>query len=224
MPVTYRAQCSMWRDSVAERDAMQINPVFHDTGLTSDPDDLADDLIQGIKTIIGTGKQLRVRLYELPGGPGPNYPVAEKTLYVGSAPSSVVPREIALCLSFYSENNVKRKRGRLYIPMAAGNTTAADMVGRPTTSLRDLLASQWPPLFQGLGGVDVDWSIWSELDQQHRPVTDWWIDDEWDIQRRRGLRGTTRTKGTTSEAGLLQVPLVALPDGVALDAPDPDSR
>src|SRR3954454_9547438 len=209
MAQTYRAQISVWRDSVAERDAMMINPVFHDNGLTSSPDTLANDLVTGIEGIVGTGKQIRVRLYELPCGTPPNSPVAEKTKYVGSSPASAVPREVALCLSFYAGNNVKRRRGRVYIPMAWGTTSPSDMSARPSSGTRSLIASKYPPLFTGLGGLDVDWSVWSELDHAHHAVTDWWIDDEWDIQRRRGLRGTTRTKGTTSEESLTTAFLVA---------------
>ena len=69
---------------------------------------------------------------------------------------------------------------------------------RPSQTTRDKVA-ELAPILAALGGVDVDWSVWSKVDGQARAVTNWWIDDEWDTQRLRGLRGATRTEGTTTE-------------------------
>jgi hypothetical protein len=48
-----------------------------------------------------------------------------------------------------------------------------------------------PPRLNGL-----DWTVASTVDKVARNVTNYWVDDEWDIQRRRGYRGTTRNLGT----------------------------
>jgi len=197
MSVTYRASIAVWGDSLASTDAMCINPCFHDTGLTSDPQSLATALCTAVVALIGASRQVRVRLYDV-NGTKPIYPAGEKQLSTGLAAVSTIPREIALCLSFYATDNQPRKRGRLYIPMAIAGASPADMTVRPSSAMRSIV-SNWVPIFTGLGGVDVDWVVFSKKDNVSRPVTDWWIDDEWDIQRSRGLRGGVRTKGTTTE-------------------------
>jgi len=197
MAVTYRASIAVWGDSLASTDAMCINPCFHDTGLTSDPQSLATALCTAVVALIGASRQVRVRLYDV-NGTKPIYPAGEKQLNTGLAAVSTIPREIALCLSFYATENQPRKRGRLYIPMAIAGAAPADMTVRPSSAIRSIVAN-WVPIFTGLGGVDVDWVVYSKKDNVSRPITDWWIDDEWDIQRSRGLRGGVRTKGTTTE-------------------------
>jgi hypothetical protein len=68
---------------------------------------------------------------------------------------------------------------------------------RPTSAVRNRVA-ELVPILAGLGGLDVDWVVYSRVTDTARKVTNWWVDDAWDIQRRRGLRPTTRTEGTTS--------------------------
>jgi hypothetical protein len=53
-------------------------------------------------------------------------------------------------------------------------------------------------IFSNLGGVDVDWIVWSEKDKAAHKVTNWFVDDGWDVVRSRRLKATTRTTGTTS--------------------------
>jgi hypothetical protein len=40
--------------------------------------------------------------------------------------------------------------------------------------------------------------VYSPTTGQTKKVEHWWVDDEWDTQRRRGLRATTRDEGTVS--------------------------
>lgn len=186
-------------DGVLPRDAMMVNPVINDTVGGGDIAAIclewANELTQKLAWS-GTGPQIQVKAYDVEKKPhGP--PAHTTTLRAGQSLTSVVPREIALCLSFYSEFNAKRRRGRLYFP-AAWLTTTAGMTSRPAAAMRTFLG-EIAVILQNLGGIDDDWSIWSPTDQEARKVTNWWVDDEWDIQRRRGRRGTTRTTGTTSE-------------------------
>jgi hypothetical protein len=55
-------------------------------------------------------------------------------------------------------------------------------------------------VLEDIGGVNVDWCVWSRLERKARSVTDWWVDNEWDVQRRRGLKATQRKTGTTNES------------------------
>ncbi len=113
---------------------------------------------------------------------------------MGNGTGGSAPREVALCLSYFSERNLPRFRGRLYI----GPWRADFMAERPTVGMRDALANLAAAL-GGIGGPDVDWGLWSPTRNAFSKITAGWVDDEWDTVRSRGLRATTRTTYTTSE-------------------------
>lgn len=195
MPI-YRAQLAVWLDTDLPRDQIIITPHFDDHGVGSDPQGLAEDLANGYASWMLGGKHVTCKMYVATGAP-PHYPVAEAEVNPGGQANSACPREVACCLSFYSERNVPRRRGRLYMPCAALGSPAATL--RPPGTLMTQVG-QFATVLKDLGGPDVDWVVWSRKDQQARPVTNWYVDDEWDTVRSRGLRPTTRVTGTTSEA------------------------
>lgn len=189
---------SIWHGSLLPRDAIQINPVVNVQLPSPDYDALVSDwmtALRGWGGNIGTA-QMTCKAYDV-SKPKPNYPVFEKTTNPGTFGINNYPREVALCLSFYAGNNVKRRRGRLYLPAIWGIVTGG-LTERPATTVQQKVADL-VPILTALGGVDVDWSVWSKVDGQARAVTNWWVDNEWDIQRMRGLRGTSRLEGTTTE-------------------------
>lgn len=197
MPV-WRLQTSFAADSTLPRDFMTITPHFNDGGVGSDPQGLCDDLAAALSGWINVGpeREVKVTAYDAQGTV-PVYPAGEAIVNTGVAPTSVMPREIALCLSFYSDRNIPRQRGRLYMPVNLFSTAAALSVrpaGALQTKVGDLAA-----IFADLGGVDVDWCVWSRTNAIAYPITNWWVDDEWDVIRSRGLRSTTRTQGTVSD-------------------------
>jgi hypothetical protein len=55
-----------------------------------------------------------------------------------------------------------------------------------------------PDILAGIGGADVDWIVWSRKQKLAHQVTDWFVDDEWDVIRSRGFTPAQRTTGTTS--------------------------
>lgn len=193
----YRLQAAVWMDTTFPADAMIINPHFDDHGIASDPEGLAQDLAEALATYYTGGgtKQITVKAYDAEGTP-PVYPAGEHTVSPGVSPVSAINRDVAVCLSYYAERNIPRQRGRLYIPCAAAGI--APSAARPNSAHRQKVADL-VPILTGLGGLDVDWVVWSKTAQQARPVTNWWVDDTWDTQRRRGLRATTRLEGTVSE-------------------------
>lgn len=157
---------------------------------------LTDDLASVWQTLpnVGTIRQVKVKAYDLDDAK-PRPIIAETTRNAGAFPaSSKCPREVALCLSYYADRNLPRQRGRIYVP--AELLTAAVGV-RPNsaqmTNVKDLHQK-----FADLGGADVEWSVFSRMDNVHRQVQHSWVDDEWDTVRSRGLRATTRMT-TTSE-------------------------
>lgn len=198
MPV-WKLQTAFALDSTLSRDLMLITPHFDDHGATTDPQGLCDDLAAALASWAIRATQVTVKAYDAEGTK-PVYPAGEAVQHLGSSPASQCPREVALCLSFFSGHNAPRWRGRLYIPfpvlMAQDGVAPA---GRPTSTARASVGAL-APIFQDLGGPDVDWSVYSKKDGVARPVTNWWVDDEFDTVRSRGQRATMRLTGTTSEA------------------------
>lgn len=141
----------------------------------------------------GDSREITVRAYEI--GTPPNFPVASVTKGTGLAPASAVPREVALCLSFYSGRNLPRRRGRIYLPMA-GHSSAVGL--RPAAGVRTA-ALDLGTAIANVGGVDVDWSVYSQRDGAPFAISHMWVDDEWDTVRSRGLKATTRDARDLSE-------------------------
>lgn len=195
MPI-WRMNVECAGDSVLPRDAMTITPHFNDGGVGSDPQGLATDLCIAMAAYYQGTRQVEVTAYDAQGTPPVN-PAGYAIVNVGAAPVSEHPREVAVCLSFYSEFNRPRLRGRLYLPMVALGFAGGLQV-RPSSTVRTKVGAL-APILQDLGGLDVDWCVYSRVDDTARAVTDWWVDDEWDTVRSRGLRPTTRLVGTTSE-------------------------
>lgn len=140
-----------------------------------------------------------VKYYDLPGLT-PNYPVLESTFNLASAPAgSPLPSELAICLSFQGARTPglpqARRRGRVYVgPLAAGAQTS----GRPTAALTTILATAASTLKSTVDALagDTEWAIWSVADQAPVDIVGGWVDNAFDVQRRRGLEETSRTTWT----------------------------
>jgi hypothetical protein len=184
-------------DSALPRDRLVITPHFRDQGVTTDPDNLCQDMADGLNALDLVTTEIRVTAYDAES-PAPSYPVGTGVANEGVVATSSLPREVALCFSFYSERNIPRQRGRVFWPMPVMG--AFDLGLRPPEVTRQYVGEGLATLFSDLGGVDVDWVVWSRVDDEARPVSNWWVDDEWDTIRSRGLRATTRTTGTVNES------------------------
>lgn len=192
MPV-WRLQCAFGADNNLPRDRVVFTPHFDDHGIATDPQGLCDDLSTALAAWAGGGREVHVKAYDAQGTP-PVFPQGDSLRNANVCPPSSVPRDVAICLSFYSERNLPRRRGRLYVcPAVCGISVTAV---RPSSTVTQDKVAALVPIFADLGGIDVDWSVYSRADDVARPVTDWFIDDEWDTVRSRGLRATTRTIGT----------------------------
>lgn len=196
-----RAQVSMQYDTAFPRDAMVITPCFKTTQLFTGPDydGLAQDLATAVQAWHGGTTETIVKLYDIEDPP-PSPPKAlKKAGSPGAVGSSLVPRDVALCLSFFSGSNTPRRRGRLYLPATwvMKHTGGSGVGPQPTTSEqnagKDLAQS-----FASLGGLNVDWIVYSQADNAGRTVSNAYVDNEWDTQRRRGLKATSRVAWTTS--------------------------
>jgi hypothetical protein len=138
-------------------------------------------------------KDVTVTAYDL-GDALPRPPRATRTVVPASRTGTDGPRELAVCLSFYGERNLPRTRGRLYL----GPWSTSGLLDRPELAIRQWCLGIGAGL-KNLGGVDVDWVIFSPTTNTYTKVKNYWVDDEWDVQRRRGYRATARLTGTTDE-------------------------
>jgi hypothetical protein len=191
---------------------MMVTPHFKDVAGSADPQSLCEDMLAGLEAITPITGEVRVTAYDAQGTK-PVYPEGDAIVRTGQVHATSNPRELAVCLSFYGERNVPRQRGRLYMPLFFVGVSALGL--RPPHAIAKM--SQYVDLLKNLGGVDIDWVVYSRTLNEAFSVTDWWVDNEWDVMRSRGLKGTARTLGTTDEArgATRTVPLVS---GVDVEA------
>lgn len=185
---TYRAQISFPLDSTLPEDAVTITP--HYGG--DDAQALADKLKSNLLAFpaISPTRPFNIRVYDATKPP-PNYPLATAS-NVATAPTSTAPRELALCLSYYSTWNRPRYRGRVYIPFHfIGGTPAARPSGAMMTA-----ALSWKDVLNGGMPSGTRLVVWSRIDQKAYGVDNFWVDDEWDIVRSRGRKPTGRQTAT----------------------------
>lgn len=105
-------------------------------------------------------------------------------------------RQVAICLSYYSDRNLPQQRGRIYTgpwPQSAALV--------PTAAMTDVMALG--AALAGLGGINVDWSVYSPTratqgDDPTMTISNYWCDNSWDVVRSRKLKATTRQTATTS--------------------------
>ena len=141
-----------------------------------------------------------IKCTALPGTP-PNYPFFEDTWNFASAPAAAaLPSELAICLSFQGDRQAgeiqARKRGRVYL--GPWGTSANVAPGRPLGTLRTTIATAASALRAATlaHASNTAWTVWSPTNGSSVDVDGGWVDDAWDIQRRRGLDASSRTTWT----------------------------
>jgi len=193
----YRVQCTAIDTGSPVRDQV-VNTFYLDTDvdlpLPGDANALADDAA----TLWATARDwpapfdtMRVRIYNM-ADDEPREPVADRTKPITTF-GNCGPREVAVCLSYYADRNLPRRRGRLFIGPWTESVMKEQVPATQRTQLQNLANG-----ISGLGGINVQWVQYSPRTGEFHNVTDWWVDDEWDTVRSRGKRATTRLKGTVS--------------------------
>lgn len=183
-------------DTILARDRTVNTFHLNKEGLgTGDADALAADAIGVFQQWYGNAREIRCDVYEA-RGPAPHFPVGSAIVNEGVAPQSASAREVAVCLSYYGERNLPRTRGRMYLGVgSAGLNSNGPFI---PTSFRGF-ALDLADGIAGLGGLDVDWQVYSPTSDAAENVQHAWVDDEWDTIRSRGLRATTRDQRAISE-------------------------
>nr|CRY97714.1 hypothetical protein [uncultured prokaryote] len=125
--------------------------------------------------------------------PSPRSPWAMNNILPFAAGASSGPTEVALVLSFEaakeSGSDQRRRRGRIYLgPL---NAAATD---RPNAGFVAVLRDAGAAL---LAASDLatgwSWVQYSPTNEAYNEIASGWVDNEWDTQRRRGRKATTRS-------------------------------
>jgi len=183
----YRAAIIFPQDSALPRDEVSITPHY----FGDNPSALANALKANLIAFPAVAtKPFKVKVYDAMAAP-PSYPLAQAE-QTGTPPATGAPREVCLCLSYYSSFNRPSYRGRLYLPSTIfGGAQGTRPSGAQMTAalgFRTVLTTGMPS--------GTSWTLFSRKLRTSNQVTHCWVDDEWDIQRSRGLRGTTRQEAT----------------------------
>lgn len=170
--------------SVATFDAIRDQIVLHYSSLASQfyP-----------STVAQVGHE--IKFYDVLQAP-PSYPIVSYVFNMAATPSGdPLPSEVALVASFQGPkiSGIKqaRRRGRNYIgPLKASLNT----LGRPSATALTNLAAAYDLFGTQVNAItDVDWVVWSGVSLTATPITDGWVDNAFDTQRRRGVQTTSRT-------------------------------
>lgn len=136
------------------------------------------------------------------GGPaGP--PIQTATWTLGGGGGTPLPSELAVVLSYHAADTSipehapgarprSRYRGRCYIGPLTTTALNQDATShRPTVlqAVRETITASAVALL----AAEPTWSVWSRKDKMQRTVVGGWVDDAWDVQRRRGEDPVVRT-------------------------------
>lgn len=142
---------------------------------------------------------IEYRVYDLEQPP-PRVPMFFESEAPVAGAGTPNPEEVAVVLSFYSERNLPRNRGRVYVGpwMSNGNVVVEGNVRVHDSIVADMAVAA-RELAVGPQASGIEWCVLSQTDQALKPVTHGWVDNSWDTQRRRGPDPTSRVLWDTSE-------------------------
>lgn len=129
------------------------------------------------------------RAYDL-ADPEPRAPVLEEQFDVGTTGTTVAPPELAIVCSFeapqQSGQPQARRRGRIYFgPLYMGVIDSA--TGTVQNAVVDVIAAELQELLDtSQAATTWAWSVYSRVNASAIEVQHAWVDDAFDIQRRRG--------------------------------------
>lgn len=141
--------------------------------------------------------QSQIKYYDI-AAPKPRVPLDTRS-FPGTLGSGNVAgvEEACICISYQahitSGMNPRRCKGRVYIgPLISGTSQiATDGRARPSSTVIADLALAATGL--AASRPNSQWAVWSRMDGTLRPIERGWVDNAFDIQRRRGAPPNSRT-------------------------------
>jgi hypothetical protein len=193
----YRAICShTWTDSLPKDTVVNVLHFQASTGAnTAALNELAGEVATAFHSKPQwSTRGVHVKMYDL-GQTKPRQIVGESIIAPTGIQANMGNGDVALCLSFYAGRNLPRQRGRIYTgpfePNDAGNY-------KPTTALMNNVLGL-AGAFAAAGEDAFHWCVYSPTNAEAYAVTNAYVDDEWDTQRRRGHKPDLRV--TAAVAG-----------------------
>jgi len=203
MPIV-RCQASLTNDSGLAEDAC-VNTWHYFGNADATAAGLFNDRLEDLYTTIQnwlsqslTGGVV-TKFYDvtvLPSGP----PFHTDSFTITPGTSGPLPEEVALCLSYQALQtpglDQRNRRGRVYIGPFGTNALATGAPARPHGTLITDLAGAATALASGAASDGTPWVVYSSTLASSALVTDGWVDNAWDTQRRRGKAASSRTTWT----------------------------
>lgn len=136
--------------------------------------------------------------------PTPNPPVYEDVtpLVVGTQSATSLPTEVAMVLSFQGAllagTPQARRRGRIYLGGLANtdDPSGTSAFPKPSPLKVQNRCNAASAYLVTLSGTSWTWCVFSRVNNNYVPVTNGWVDDAYDTQRRRGQDPQARTLWT----------------------------
>lgn len=190
--------CAVHNKSGLARDD-SLNVLYYDVTAPDTHTGVADDIAAAYAVLApwlnGAFAGMTIKVYD----PGPGSPKLTKA-YGLTIAAGRCPTEVALALSYKSDDsgNPKRRRGRIFLPWNSG---AADRP--PAGGITALL--DFGILLRDVGTFsNTQWKLKSRIGSgtaiapspTYHSIHRISCDNEWDTQRRRGMRATTRDTRT----------------------------
>lgn len=195
--VTLRTSSGVAEDFVTNSFAFRgTAPAGDTTAITAAIKGFYDSIRSAV--LPGTITQLghEIKYTELPGTK-PNYPFLTTNWNLAASPSGAeLPSECAIVLSFQGSKAAgfpqARRRGRVFLGPCLSSSNSAGRPSAATITAITTAAAAFKTAIQAIPS-DTQWAIWSPSDGVAVEVTDGWVDNSFDTQRRRGIRTNSRT-------------------------------
>ncbi len=130
----------------------------------------------------------------------PRVPYELPMPFTATGTTSPIPTEVAAVISFQGDPfpgmPQARRRGRIYlgcIPSQAMDLSAASQYPRFSNTAVAGLAAAADSLRTTVDALGVRWTVWSPTDGLASVITNGWVDNSPDTQRRRSVDPTART-------------------------------
>lgn len=152
--------------------------------------------IDGLYSSLVDNSSVTITTYNMTD-PKPRAPVEVRTVSSFTKGSGTLPTEVAICFSFQGERvsgeDQARRRGRVYIGPLSSTVMASDSIYIDSGD-RDTLATAAGTLVTASeASITYKWCVYSPTTEELVEVTNGWIDNAPDTQRRRGIPSASRT-------------------------------
>lgn len=148
--------------------------------------------------VSGSANEALVEVFEIDLPTGALTPLGSPTPWTFASTSSgdfALPFEVALCASFRSaiDGSSPRTQGRIYIgPLNNLAIDDGDFFGRPSAFFQAILNGAMGRLASDLSDNNTPLMVWSRAGHSATAVTNGWVDNEFDTQRRREIDASQR--------------------------------